>query len=165
MQEAISFIRAQDACFLVGLSAVCLFLLLYNISISRRLNRLVRARKNSRIADGHAEDIAQRLTEHSDALSGLDTRLEKLAAKQAELDSELDRCLKSVGIVRFNAFEDVGGEQSFALAVLDEQRNGVIVSGLYGRQDSRLYVKEIVSGKGERPLSDEELNALQKASS
>jgi hypothetical protein len=73
------------------------------------------------------------------------------------------RCLKKVGIVRYNAFDDVGGEQSFAVALLDSDANGVVISGLYGRQDSRVYAKAIYKGQGERPLSDEEQQALGKA--
>jgi hypothetical protein len=84
-------------------------------------------------------------------------------AKQAELAGELDCCVKRMGIVRFNAFDDVGGEQSFALALLNAERDGVVVSSLYGRQDARLYAKSIVKGEGERPLSDEERRAVDKA--
>ncbi len=162
MREVLSFVRAQDAYFLLGLSAVCLLLLLHNVSLSGRLSRTARRGRGSS-AEGHTEDIAQCLMEHSDALAAFDTRLEGLATKQEQIASELERCLKNVGIVRFNAFDDIGGEQSFALALLDAQLNGILVSSLYGRQDSRLYAKGIVKGHGERPLSGEEQRAMEKA--
>ena len=165
MRELLSFVRAQDAYFLLGLSVMCLFLLLFNVSLFKRLKKTARASNSNRIAEEHVGDISQCLTEHSDALSGFGNRLEKLAAQQTELAGELGRCLNSVGIVRFDAFEDVGGEQSFALALLDAHLNGVVVSSLYGRQDARLYAKGIVSGRGERPLSDEGNSPMQKASS
>ena len=117
----------------------------------------------SAAAQGHTEDIAHCLVEHSDALAAFDSRLEGLEARQEHIAIELERCLKNVGIVRFNAFDDIGGEQSFAVALLDAQRNGILVSSLYGRQDSRLYAKGIVKGQGERPLSGEEQRAMEKA--
>jgi len=163
MREVLSFVRAQDAYFLLGLSAMVLLLLICNLSLSRRLTKSTRASRTNRIAEGHIGDIAQCLTDHSDALSNIDTKLDSIVAKQAELAAELDHCVKRVGIVRFNAFDDVGGEQSFALALLNAKRDGVVVSSLYGRQDARLYAKSIVKGEGERPLSDEERRAVDKA--
>ena len=71
--------------------------------------------------------------------------------------------MQKIGVVRFNAFDDVGGEQSFALAILDSNKTGVVVSSLYGRQDARLYAKAIVDGQGDRQLSDEERSALDQA--
>jgi hypothetical protein len=66
-------------------------------------------------------------------------------------------------VVRFNAFDDIGGEQSFAVALLDANGNGVVLSSLYGRQDSRLYAKTIAGGEPDRPLSSEEKRALDQA--
>ncbi len=66
-------------------------------------------------------------------------------------------------MVKFDAFEDVGGEQSFVAALLDSSKNGIVLSSLYGRQESRLYAKGIVNGEGDRALSDEERRALDKA--
>ena len=71
--------------------------------------------------------------------------------------------MQNIGIVKFNAFEDAGGEQSFALAVMDEKKDGIIITSLHGRQDTRLYAKRIIGGQGERTLSDEEQKAIQTA--
>lgn len=72
--------------------------------------------------------------------------------------------LQRVGIVRFNPFSDTGGAQSFTIALLDGQGNGVVMTSLYARAGNRWYVKEISGGRGkEVELSKEEESAIRKA--
>lgn len=162
MHEPIRFIQANSTYFVIGLSAICLILLVYSMSLSRRLSAITK-RREIRLEEGRVQDVVDRLTEQSDALSRLQGRINELSKEHAELCESLYTCVRHIGLVRFNAFEDVGGEQSFALALLDSNRDGVVISSLYGRQESRLYAKGIVRGQGERALSDEERHALDKA--
>ena len=162
MREVADFIKANDAYFLIGLSALSLILLICTISIYRKLARISR-RRNAKLEDGRLGDILDCLNDQSSALSSLQAQLEEVRTKQSEHGQALVPCLSNVGIVRFNAFDDVGGDQSFAVVILDSDKNGVAFSSLYGRQDSRVYAKAIVNGQGERPLSDEEQQALVKA--
>ncbi|MEA3356826.1 MAG: DUF4446 family protein [Patescibacteria group bacterium] len=77
---------------------------------------------------------------------------------------ETSKFLRKIGIVRFQAFKDTGGDQSFALAILDENDNGFVISSLYGRGFSKIYAKEIINGKSENyKLTEEESSALTKA--
>ena len=72
--------------------------------------------------------------------------------------------LQHVGLVRFNPFSDTGGNQSFALALLDGLQNGFVISSLHARNETRLFVKTIRSGKSEKhELSTEEQQAIQEA--
>lgn len=162
MQEIISFLKTYDTYFILGLAVLSLVLLVYTIILSSKVAKICRSR-NAKLVEGQAGKIADCLTDHADILTKLDIRLEEISANQAELSKELQNCLRKIGIVRFNAFDDIGGEQSFALALLDVNKNGVIISNLYGRQESRLYAKGIVNGNGERALSEEERKALEKA--
>jgi hypothetical protein len=75
----------------------------------------------------------------------------------------LDGALSRVGLVRFDAFADAGGAQSFSLALLDPAADGVLLTSLHSRQVTRLYVKSIRAGRADVPLSGEELAALQEA--
>lgn len=73
--------------------------------------------------------------------------------------------IQKVGLVRFNPFKDTGGDQSFALSLIDESDTGVVISGLYSRSGTRWYAKRIVKGKAlEYELSEEEKRALKEAS-
>lgn len=66
-------------------------------------------------------------------------------------------------MVRYDAFEEVRGNQSFAMALYDDQGNGVVLSGIVGRTDSRVYCKPLVNGRSERNLSQEEQRAIEEA--
>lgn len=65
--------------------------------------------------------------------------------------------------MRFNAFDDTGGNQSFALALLDGDGDGFVLSSLHSRQATRLYIKRISAGTSELPLSEEEAQAVGQA--
>jgi hypothetical protein len=71
--------------------------------------------------------------------------------------------LSHLGLVRFDAFEDAGGNQSFALALMDDDGDGVVLTSLHSRQATRLYVKGVRRGVAESPLSVEEVRAMQNA--
>ena len=162
MREAVDFLQANDAWFLFGLCILSLILLISTVSLTRKLARLSR-RRNAKLDEGRLGDIVDCLADHSDMLTNAQSAVDDLRAMQAEQGKTLEGCMARVGIVRYNAFDDVGGEQSFAVVLLDSKSNGVALSGLYGRQDSRVYAKAIYAGQGERPLTDEEQQALAKA--
>lgn len=80
------------------------------------------------------------------------------------VDKEGTLHIQRLGIVRFNPFSDTGGSQSFSLAFLDAQDNGIVITSLYARTGNRWYVKEIQAGKGrDLELSKEEEMAIRKA--
>ncbi len=71
--------------------------------------------------------------------------------------------ISRIGLIRFDAFEDAGGAQSFALALVDDDGDGIVISSLHSRPTTRVYVKAIRRGVADAPLSDEEARALQDA--
>ena len=71
--------------------------------------------------------------------------------------------VQRIGIVRFNPFADTGGQQSFAVAMVDGRGSGIIISSLHSRQQTRVYLKQVTEGRSETPLSDEETQALRQA--
>ena len=87
-----------------------------------------------------------------------------LDRKVAELDEESQFFIQKVGMLRFNPFNDTGGDQSFILSLLDERDTGVVISSLHTRTGTRWYAKQIVEGKAlDHELSNEEKNAILKA--
>jgi hypothetical protein len=89
--------------------------------------------------------------------------LDELSARTAVLEAVSRRSIQRVGLVRFNPFEDTGGNQSFALALLDGHGDGFVVSSLHSRTGTRLYAKAIAAGASETALSEEESAALRQA--
>ena len=71
--------------------------------------------------------------------------------------------MNKYGIVKYDAFDDVGGKLSFALAMLDSNNSGFILDAIHSRDNCFLYLKEIVNGESYIMLSDEEIRALKEA--
>ncbi|HEY3632000.1 MAG TPA: DUF4446 family protein [Jatrophihabitantaceae bacterium] len=90
------------------------------------------------------------------------TRSEMAAAVRAR-NTATGRSLRNVALVRYDAFEDIAGRMSFSLALLDDDGDGVALTAITGRADTRLYAKGISRGEGEHPLSPEEEQAVHAA--
>ncbi|MBR3613727.1 MAG: DUF4446 family protein [Clostridia bacterium] len=87
----------------------------------------------------------------------------EIKAYYRKLDSDIASCIQKVGIVRYNAFRDVGSDLSFAIALLDGNDTGVVLNGLYGSESSNIYAKPIKGGVSTYQLSEEEKYALEIA--
>lgn len=91
--------------------------------------------------------------------------IEALTKKFGELEEKGLLHIQKIGFVRFNPFNETGGDHSFSLAVLDASDTGFVLTALHTRERTRLYAKAICTGKGEHDLSKEELQAIKKAKS
>jgi len=104
------------------------------------------------ILEGHARSI-QRLEQAVRALNSTDHRQEEL----------IEGAVSHVGLLRYDAFEDVGGRLSFSCALLDDHGSGVVVTSINGRQDTRVYAKPVTEGTSAYSLSVEEEEAIKRA--
>lgn len=89
--------------------------------------------------------------------------LEDATARTAVLERDMRRAFSRVGLVRYNPFEDTGGNQSFALALLDEHGDGFVMSSLHARNQTRVYAKGVRAGQPDAAMSAEEQEALRTA--
>lgn len=94
-----------------------------------------------------------------------DKQIKEMLKEIARLSAASERSFQKIGVVRFNPFKEVGGDQSFSLALLDAQNNGFVVTSLYEKETNRVYAKPIEQGASKYPLSDEEKKAIGKAMS
>ena len=146
----------------VALGIACAFLLVAVILLVRRTSRLGRRLHGvTRGSDGQSLEAI--LDAHLDKVYAVSRELDDLAARAAILEAAQRRAFQRIGLVRFNPFEDTGGNQSFALAVLDARGDGFVVSSLHARAGTRVYGKAIASGRSESALSAEEAEALRLA--
>ncbi len=81
----------------------------------------------------------------------------------ATLRDAIMRSVQGVGVVRFDAFEDMGGHLSFSAALLDGHGDGVVLTSINGRQETRIYAKPVVGGSSQHNLSEEEQEAIRRA--
>ena len=100
------------------------------------------------------DELATTISNSSDAI--IDSRI-------TECETDIKSSLRKIGLVNFNAYDDITGQMSFALTILDAHNNGVILTSLYGHNSCNTYVRKIVDGKAEIKLLDEEKQSLDKA--
>jgi hypothetical protein len=98
-------------------------------------------------------------------IDDLHRAVDEVAASLVRVDRRVDESVRNVSIVRYDAYEDAGGNQSASLAVLDSQRTGVVVSAIQGRDYARIYMKELDRGRPSVALSPEEAEAVERAMS
>jgi hypothetical protein len=123
--------------------------------LSRRLAGLTRG------ADGRSLDGI--LDAHIDKVFAVARELDELAARSAVLEADTRRAIQRVGLVRYNPFEDTGGNQSFALALIDAAGDGFVLSSLHARTGTRVYAKALAGGRSDAALSAEESEAVRLA--
>jgi len=105
----------------------------------------------------------QNLKEVVEYLNALEKEFGELSQELRNLKTEANSAVQKVGIVRFNPFSEVGSDQSFSVALLDKNDNGVVITSLYTREGNRVYAKPIKAGLSEYLLSKEEKTAIEKA--
>jgi hypothetical protein len=113
---------------------------------------------------GEDGDLGDVLGSHLERVYELGREVERLGSRTGRLESGAVRAFQRVGLVRFNPFEDTGGNQSFALALLDAEGNGWVLSSLHARAGTRVYAKAIRGGRSDGALSEEEAAAIKQAS-
>jgi hypothetical protein len=129
----------------------------------QRSEALLRRRLRRVLPDGEAGGIDEILDRQLRRIEGLSERVDALNKLHHELESLSQRTIQKVGVIRYNPFSDTGGDQSFAIAMLDSLGNGVVLSSLHSRTDTRVFAKPVQSGRSKFQLSDEEQEAIKKA--
>jgi hypothetical protein len=138
-------------------------LFIWNIVLQMKIGKLTK--KNEEFfSGGKTGNLEEMLLHQNKAIKTLDHDIQELFNISNQINTLASRGLMKVGIVRFNPFRDVGGDQSFAIALLNGKDNGLTISSLYSREGTRIYCKNIVDGQSEKyPLTNEEKEAIKIA--
>lgn len=148
---------------LVGCVVVLLMILMLFIQ-SRRI-ALLSERLDDLTQGADGESLEGVLNTHLDTVMRVAHEVDELTARAAMLEGGARLHFGRLGLVRFNPFDDTGGNQSFALAILDANNDGFVVSSLHSRTGTRLYAKAIFGGESETTLGAEEAQAVEIAAS
>ncbi|MCK4520835.1 DUF4446 family protein [Candidatus Parcubacteria bacterium] len=109
------------------------------------------------------KDLEKVLTEQIKKTEKIENNLKEISEQISKLETISQKSFQKIGIIRFNPFKEVGGDQSFAIALLDLNNNGFVITSHYSRESSRVYNKEVKNGKSKYSLSNEEKKAIEKA--
>ena len=142
------------------LNIVMIVFLLFSIFYMVRLNKKYISFMKKM---GNGNNLDEMLKKYLDDVKEIKKDNSEIKAYYTKLDSDIASCIQKVGLVRYNAFRDVGSDLSFAIALLDREDNGVVLNGLYGSESSNIYAKPIKNGTSSYQLSEEEKYALDIA--
>jgi hypothetical protein len=156
----VDFFSNNVAAITLVLAALCLLMLvmLQSMQVSRLSQRIEQL-------TGGAEggDLESVLGQYLGTVREIGGDVDELTARMAVVESAARHHFAREALVRFNPFPDTGGNQSFALALLDESEDGVVISSLHSRTGTRIYAKAVSAGKTDTSLSAEEQMALDEA--
>ena len=150
---------------IAGVAFAALLLVLVLVGVLLRTNRQLRRLRDEHAAafPDSADDVVAVLGRHDRDLTQIREDLATIHGNTEHLRDLLRGTVSRVGVVRYDAFEDMGGELSFSAAFLDERGDGIVVSAINGRSETRTYGKPIRGGSSEHSLSREEAEAITAA--
>lgn len=145
--------------FILLFQVLCLVLLVINgISLKKLLNRY------RHLLSGNApHNLESLLLGLGERLKSAEDKLKTVEEQIVKMENESVNYFQRWALLRYKAFANTGGDQSFSFVLLDKKGDGVLVSSIYGRDESRTYAKSIKGGKSNYPLSDEEHEVLAGA--
>lgn len=156
-----SFIKSEI--FLIIVAVINILLLILYLCNLIKLRKLNKNYKRFMKKIGNGNNIDEMLKEYIDKVEEVDEKNEEIIKYCSRLDKGISLCIRKIGIVRYSAFKDTGSDLSFALAMLNDNNDGVLLNGIYSREMSNIYAKQIREGKTNSKLSEEEKQALEMA--
>lgn len=162
MTDVINFIDQNQETVIILTGVVLFVFFIWNVYLNYNLSR-VKKRTRSFFASSEAKDLEEIIYKQIKKTNEVDGEIKKLIEDNGKIRENMAKCVQKVGVVRFNPFGDVGGNQSFAIALLDKYLSGVIILSLYSRDDVKVYSKQVIEGKSEYALSKEEEEAIRIA--
>jgi hypothetical protein len=151
---------AQTGVIAVGI--VALVALVLSAALAMRTSHMKKQYEILSAQDGRSSFL-EVVAAHTDEVSGLREDVERLRGELAATQVDLQQAVRHVGVVRYDAFGDMGGRMSFSAALVDDHGNGFVISTIHARSESRSYIKELRGGMAEVHLSPEETAAVSDA--
>ena len=162
MESLFSYISAEALIILLVNLFFIFILLIISISNRIKINRLNDKYKRFMNGSGdvNIEELFERCLFEVNRVTAKNKSIENHINS---IERNLFQCVQKVGVIRYNAFEDVGSDLSFSVALLNGNNDGIVLSSIYSRDSSVMYAKPIISGKSKYTLSAEEMHALELA--
>lgn len=162
METVQSIINENVSIFILAsfiLNIILIFLLVFNLSATSSLKD-----KYKKLTKGMTgKNIESILFDHMERIENVSKEFEGYNSKLNILDNKLSFGIQKVGFIRYSAFSDVGSDLSYSVALLDQNDNGFILTGIHGRSESYSYAKSVKNGVSNYHLSTEEEQALERA--
>ena len=145
----------------IAAGVAALLALALALALAVRLRRL-RAGQEV-LLGGRTRDLVDFAVSLQGRVDDLHRAVDEIAAGLSRVDRRVDGAITNTAVIRYDAYEDTGGQQSASYAFLDATRTGTVVTAIQGRDYARIYVKELDHGKASAALSPEEQQAVERA--
>ncbi len=162
--EYILELLKTDTFLYIMLGSIILLFVLY-ISTVVNITKLRKSYIKFMKKLGNGDNVDEMLRTYIGVVQKVENKNNELTSYCEQLDKHIEKCTQKIGMVRYNAFRDTGSDLSFALALLDENNNGVVLNGIYARDMSNIYAKPVEKGTSKYALSEEEKEAISRAMS
>jgi hypothetical protein len=146
---------AAAACALAALALVVA------LALWRRVSKLVEAQ--AVVLAGGRHDLLEFAVALQGRIDDVNRALSEVAAGLSRVDRRVDGAITNTAVVRYDAYEGTGGQQSASVALLDANRTGTVITAIQGRDYARIYVKDLDRGRASVALSPEEQEAVERA--
>ena len=161
MENILELLKTDN--FLIALSVIVILLVIGLVIVIIKFNKISKKYTEFMKKLGNGKNIEEDLENYMYRVERVEKQNAEILNYIKNVDNDLSKCIQKIGIVRYNAFQDTGSDLSFALALLDEENNGVVLNGIYSREMSNIYAKPVENGKSKYTISEEEDWAIQKA--
>ena len=152
----------KDIVYIIIVAVIFLIFLILHVSQGKKIKRLMN--RYERFMRGkNAESLAEALEENFVQMENLELSHQRTELKMEKALNGITSTFHKLGIVKYDAFKEMGGNLSFALCLLDDNNTGFILNTMHGRESSYTYIKEIIKGEAYATLGEEEKEALEKA--
>ncbi len=151
----------QTIIFLLLILVVLVFIAI-NIVLLRKFNK-TNEKIDALLEKGKIKEFKDIFLSQKEKNENLEEQVKDAFLKIKKLEDICEITIRKIGIVRFNPFSDMGGNQSFIIAMLDNKNNGFLISSLFVNDGNRVYTKAVKNGKSEHALSPQEVEAIDKA--
>ena len=161
MENILELLKTDN--YLIALSVIVILLVIGLIIVIIKFNKISKKYTEFMKKLGNGKNIEEDLENYMYRVERVEKQNAEILNYIKNVDNDLNKCIQKIGIVRYNAFQDTGSDLSFALALLDEKNNGVVLNGIYSREMSNIYAKPVENGKSKYTISEEENLAIEKA--
>jgi hypothetical protein len=162
MQSIFNFINSAQIYITLALMMLVFILIIIIIMTYASLNKL--EKKYRKLMRGvNNKNLEDMVVSYLDKIDGVNEENKVMKQMYEEISEGLKTCVQKTSMVRYKAFDDVGSDLSFSIALLDGNNNGAILTSIYGRNESTTYAKPIDKGISRYDLSQEENKVLQGA--
>ena len=162
MQQVISNIQLFSPYIIIGLSVIVILLFIIVLVQGTAINNM-ESRYRKMMRGTSTQNLEELIINNLDSINESEEKSKECLKEIEELKKKTKSCVQKIAITRYKAFEDIGSDLSFSIAMLDENNDGLILTSIFGRNESTTYAKPVDKGISRYDLSEEELDVLNEA--